>query len=99
MIFSEKYDRMLTGISSGIILPLIVGLTIYLVSSGHLSISSYLSRIAQSNIMTHAITLCVFPNVVIFMIFNRYDMMRACRGVLAVTIAWAIIVLAVKLLA
>jgi hypothetical protein len=38
----------------------------------------------------------VFPNIIIFLIFNRLDMLRAARGVLAVTIIWAVIVFGVK---
>jgi hypothetical protein len=98
MKYSEKYDKLLTGIISGFAFPFIIGLIIFLFSSGHLSLGAYISRIADSNIITHAITLCVFPNILIFMIFNRFDMLRATRGVLAITIAWAVIVFGVKLL-
>lgn len=98
MIIPEKYDKVLTGIISGLFLPLIVGLCIYLFSPTHLSIHSYLTRIAETNIVTHAITLCVFPNIFIFLIFNRFDMLRASRGVLAMTIVWAVVVFGVKFL-
>jgi hypothetical protein len=96
MKFSEKFDNSVAGAISGVFLPLVVGLTIYLFTAGGVSIASYLHRISVSNIVTHAITLCVFPNVLIFLLFNRYDMLRASKGVLAVTILWAIIVFAVK---
>jgi hypothetical protein len=98
MKFSEKFDKVQTGILLGFLFPFIIGLAIYLFSSGHTSLHSYLSRIADSNIVTHAITLCVFPNIFIFLIFNRFDMLRAARGVLAITIFWAVIVFGVKFL-
>jgi hypothetical protein len=98
MTFAEKHDKVLTGLIPGLVLPFIVGLIIFLFSSGHLTLHSYLARIIESNIMTHAITLCVFPNIIIFLIFNRFDMLRASRGVLGMTIVWAIIVFAVKFL-
>lgn len=97
MIFSEKYDRVITGVISGVLVPLITGLLIYLFSAGNQSLGEYLSRIRESSIVTHSITLCVFPNVIIFLVFNRFDMLKACRGVLAVTIMWAVIVFAVKI--
>ncbi len=96
MTVPEKYDRIATGLISGILIPLIVGLIIFLFSSGHMSLSSYISRIAETRIITHSITLCVFPNIFIFLIFNRFDMLRAARGTLAITIIWAIVVFAVK---
>jgi hypothetical protein len=98
MKFHERYDKLITGIVSGLILPFIVGLIIYSVSSGHQSIHTFLLRIADSSIITHSITLCVFPNIIIFLIYNRFDMLRATRGVLAVTIVWAVLVFGVKFL-
>ena len=98
MKFSEKFDKVLTGVISGLLFPFIVGMIVYAFSSGHQSIHSYLLRIADSNIITHSITLCVFSNIIIFMIFNQFDMLRATRGVLAMTIVWAVIVFGVKFL-
>jgi hypothetical protein len=96
---TEKFDKTITGILAGLVLPFLVGITIYLFSPSHLSLQSYLERIAETHIITHSITLCVFPNVVIFLLFNRLDMLKATRGVLAVTIVWAVIVFVVKFFA
>jgi len=98
MTFSEKYDKVLTGLISGLIFPFIIGLFIYLFSPESRPLHSYLARIVNSNIVTHVITLCVFPNVFIFLIFDRFDMLRASRGVLATTIVWAVIVFGIKFL-
>jgi hypothetical protein len=98
MTLPEKYDKVLTGLISGFVLPFIVGFSVFLFTSGHQNLHSYISRIAFSGIITHAITLCVFPNVVIFLIFNQFDMLRASRGVLAMTIVWAVIVFGIKFL-
>jgi len=98
MTFSEKYDKVLTGSISGLVFPFIIGLIIYIFSHGHNNLHIYLTRIADSNIITDSITLCVFPNIFIFLIFNRFDMLRASRGVLAMTIVWAVIVFGIKFL-
>jgi hypothetical protein len=98
MTFSEKYNNVFTGLLSGLLFPFLIGLIIYLFSHGDLSLHSYIARIADSNIITHSITLCVFPNIFIFLIFNRFDMLRASRGVLAMTIGWAVIVFGIKFL-
>ena len=99
MTVPEKFDRVVTGLISGLIFPVIIGLLIFLFSSGGMSLASYLTRIRETNIITHSITLCVFPNVFIFLIFNRFDMLRAARGMLAITIVWAVIVFGVKFFA
>jgi hypothetical protein len=97
MKLTEKYDNVLTGFISGLLFPFVTGLIIFLVSSGQRSLQSYLMRIVDSDIVTHAITLCVFANIIIFMLFNRFDMLRATRGVLAMTIIWAVIVFGIKI--
>lgn len=97
MKFVEKYDNLLSGIISGVFLPAVVGLIIFAFTSHGRSLTAYLERISEANIVTHAITLCVFMNVFIFLLFNRFDMLRAARGVLAITIVWAAIVFAIKL--
>jgi hypothetical protein len=93
----EKYDNLITGIIGGVFLPVIVGFIIFAFTAHGRSLIEYLERISDGNIATHAITLCVFPNVFIFLLFNRFDMLRGARGVLAVTIVWAAIVFAIKL--
>jgi len=98
MKFHERYDKVLTGIISGFLFPFIVGILTFLFTSGHQSLHTYLARIADSNIITHSITLCVFPNILIFLLYNRFDMLKATRGVLAVTIFWAVVVFGVKFL-
>jgi hypothetical protein len=98
MKFTEKFDKVFVGVMSGLLFPLIVGLIIYAFTSGHQSIVAYLGRISNSDIVTHAISLCVFPNIIIFFLYNQFDMLRATRGVLAMTIVWAVIVFGVKIL-
>lgn len=97
MIFSEKYDKVVTGLLSGLFLPFITGFAIYLFSAAPQSLILYFDRIADSDIITHSITLCVFPNIIIFLIFNSYDMLSAARGVLTITIIWALLVFGINL--
>jgi hypothetical protein len=97
MKLTEKYDKLIWGLISGFLLPAIIGLLVFAFTGHGKSLTSYLERISEANIVTHAITLCVFPNVFIFLLFNRFDMLRAARGVLAVTIVFAAIVFAIKL--
>lgn len=98
MNLAEKYDKISAGVISAILLPAVIGIIIWLVSAGEYSLGSYIKRIIRADIVTHIISLCVFPNVVIFMIFNRFDMLQASRGVLGVTIVWAVAVFIIKFL-
>ncbi|MGI6339519.1 MAG: hypothetical protein ACOXZV_09135 [Bacteroidales bacterium] len=99
MRFTEKYDKMIFGAVSGFLIPVLTGLLIWLFSSGNLTLIQYAKKIVDTNITTHIISLCVFPNVFLFLLLNRFDMLRATKGVLGITLAWAIIVFGVKFLA
>jgi hypothetical protein len=97
MTKSAKYDKIASGVASGIILPLLVALFVFLFSKGDPGLTEWLRKISLAGVETQIITLCVFPNVLIFFLFNYLDMLRASRGVLGITIVWAVIVFIVKL--
>ncbi len=94
----EKYDRFFTGFITGFLLPFITGIIIFIFSSDQKSIPAYLNRIADAGIITHSISLCVIPNIILFLLYNRFDMLRASRGVIGITLIWALIVFGIKLL-
>jgi hypothetical protein len=98
MTIPEKYDKVPTGLISGFVLPFLVALVAFLVAKGHPSLLTWLRKIEEANIITHIVTLCVFPNVLIFLLFNHFDMLRASKGVLGVTILWAFIVFGIYFL-
>jgi hypothetical protein len=98
MTRTEKYDKISLGAVSGFLLPILIGLAVFLFSTANQRLTEYVQRIINADILTHAISLCVFPNIVIFLIFNRLDMLKAARGVLGITFFWAILVFAVKFL-
>lgn len=98
MTTPEKYNKMITGIISGLLLPFLTCLIIFLFSHGNRDLHLWLKKIHDAGIITHIITLSVFPNIIIFFIFNHFDMLRAARGVLGVTIVWAVFVLGGKIL-
>ena len=98
MTFTGKYDRQYIGVLAGFMIPLLIYAGIWLFSEGDSTPVAYFRRIAEADILTHIISLCVFPNIFLFLLFNRLDMLRATRGVLAITIFWAVMVFAVKFL-
>jgi hypothetical protein len=98
MTWTEKYDKVYLGAVAGFIIPILIVLVVYLFSTGNRSLVEYFQRIIAADILTHIISLCVFPNIFLFLIFNRLDMLRATKGVLGITIFWAVLVFAVKFL-
>jgi hypothetical protein len=98
MTFIGKYDRQWIGALSGFVAPVIISLAVWFFSRDGGSLTGYFNRIVEADILTHIISLCVFPNIFLFLLFNRLDMLRATRGVLAITIFWAVLVFSVKFL-
>lgn len=94
----ENYDRLPVGVIAGFVLPVVTGLAFYFFSSGDRNLIEYFQRILKADILTHVISLAVLPNLVLFLIFNRLDMLKATRGVLGITIFWAAAVFAIKFL-
>jgi len=92
MKLTEKFDRVPVGLISGFVLPFLVALVTFLVAKGHPSLHTWIHIISDANIVTHVITLCVFPNILIFLLFNHFDMLKSSKGVLGATIFWAVIV-------
>jgi hypothetical protein len=98
MNFQRKFDKIITGISGGLLLPVITALIVFLFAKGDPPLSAWVNRISQANIVTHIVSLCVFPNLIIFLIFNHFDMLRASKGVLAITIVWLVLVICIRFL-
>jgi len=98
MTIPEKYDKQYIGAAAGFIIPVLISVIVLAFSSGSNSPGEYYRKLIEADIMTHVISLCVFPNIFLFLIFNRLDMLRATRGVLGITIFWAVLVFAVKFL-
>lgn len=95
---TDKFDNLKTGIVAGLMLPLLTVLIMFLLAKDDPSLKDWLGKIAEADIASKIITLAVIPNVFIFLLFNHFDMLRASRGVLGITIAWAVLVFGAKLL-
>jgi len=98
MSFRERYNSPVVGIISGLILPVIAGLIFYLVTAKGLTIAEYYRKTMTIGNLTQIVSVSVFTNIIIFLVFNRLDMLNASKGVLGITIAWALLVFGIKLL-
>ena len=97
MIKEQVSNRFITGFITGLALPVIVFLIVFIVSKDK-DPGSYLQRILDRNLITNMMSLCVFPNVFAFLIFNRFDKLQSSKGVLGVTIIWALTVFLIKMI-
>lgn len=90
---NSKYDRVLIGLVSGLILPVIVFFIVYLIGEHDVSFSEYLKSMWQIKALVKLGSLCVFMNVALFWIFLYLKFEKSARGVLAATILYALVVL------
>lgn len=91
-------NRMSTGFLVGFLLPLIVFILVYFFTSAETSFADYLNRIQERNVITHFISISVFPNVFAFLLFYRFDRDQSAKGVLGMTIIWALMVFLLKMI-
>jgi hypothetical protein len=93
---SEKYDTMVVGVVAGLLIPIIMMILFYLWKSGGMSVADFLQRLISAGALTNALSVSVFVNAFVFMLFNWCDMLKASKGILGITILWAIAVFIIK---
>jgi len=98
MRFREEYNSVLTGVICGVIMPLIAASVFYLATANGLSVADYYRKSVSAGNIPQILSVSVFSNIIFFLVFNRLEMLRASKGVLGITIVWAILVFAIKLL-
>jgi hypothetical protein len=94
----NRYDKILTGLIIGIVLPIIIFLITYEVKYSEMDFAVFLKSMWEMKIFMKLLSLCVFPNLGFFFLFyrNKYDM--AARGVIMATFIYAFAVLIAKLI-
>ncbi|MBN2772948.1 MAG: hypothetical protein JXR31_01775 [Prolixibacteraceae bacterium] len=90
----RKNDKLSWGFATGFLLPFFIFIIIYLIRYPEVPLFEYLSRLWDFNILIKILSLCVFPNLFIFLLYIRRKMDFAARGVLAATLIYALVVLA-----
>jgi hypothetical protein len=98
MTLYERFDKLIAGLACGFILPFLVASGVYIFTARGISITDYMGIMAKSDILVKVVSFYVFPNLLIFLLFNRFDMLRASKGVLYITIFWALVVFAIRFL-
>jgi hypothetical protein len=94
----RPYDRMLIGWFLGTVLPVVIFLIVYLVKYGDIDLIVWVKQMWQMKIFLKLFSLCVFPNLGIFMLFVNKKMYQSGRGVILATFVFAFLVLIAKLM-
>lgn len=78
-------------------MPFLGFMVFYILTCHGLSMTDYFKKMESAGNISEIMSVSVFFNVVIYLLFNHFDMLRACRGVLGITLAWAFVVFAINL--
>ncbi len=95
---NRKYNTIVLGFLSGMLVPSLTFFIIFMVLSGTLSFSEYVHKLVTLNVLTKFLSLAILPNLLLFFIFIRKNLLESARGTLAATILMAFAVLLIKLL-
>ena len=90
------YNKLLTGLVLGIVIPSICVMLFYLVRHPAKSFYEFLVLVTQMNVMSPILSLCALPNLGIFYLFLNKEWWYSARGVILATLLWAVLVFLVK---
>ncbi|MDX9880911.1 MAG: hypothetical protein RBS73_02520 [Prolixibacteraceae bacterium] len=93
----NKYDQVQFGFLPGLLGPLLVFVIVFLVQGNDQPFSEYIKNLWTFDVLIKLLSLCVFPNLLLFVFFIRKKYDRAARGVLMATFIYAFAVLFSKL--
>jgi hypothetical protein len=88
----NKLNRLIIGLAVGLILPIIVLFIVYYASYSAMEFSVFIDYLEQYEIFTKVITICVLPNLGLFFIFIKRNMLMGARGVLFSVIIYLIVI-------
>jgi len=89
-------NRFWLGFLLGLGLPVVCALLYFLFRFQGLTFENYCRFLVQSGKVVHVMSLAVFPNLVPFLFFVQTNRFKSGRGIMAVTIFYAILVFALK---
>ena len=90
------YNKLLTGLVLGILLPSISVLLFYLVKHPAKSFYDFLVLVTEMDVISPILSLCALPNLGIFYFFINREWWYSARGIILATLLWAILVFLVK---
>jgi hypothetical protein len=80
-----------------LLIPVFIMSLFFIWKSGGMSVAAFVERLIMTGALTSSISVSVFANVFAFLLFNRLDMLKASKGILGMTIIWAVVVFIIKL--
>lgn len=93
---SNRLNNLWIGLAAGLIIPAIALTSYYFVRYSDLSLVDFFKVYKNLGILTHIISLSVLPDLLVFFLFIRQNMLKSARGVLLATLLFTFAVLCIR---
>ncbi|MFA5814931.1 MAG: hypothetical protein WC865_04860 [Bacteroidales bacterium] len=92
----DRLNKLWIGFAAGVIIPAIALTCYYFVRYSDLSLVDFFKVYKNLGILTHIISLSVLPDLLVFFLFIRQNMLKSARGVLLATFLFTFAVLCIR---
>jgi len=92
----DKLNNLWIGLAAGLIIPEIALTCYYFVRYSNLSLIDFFKVYKNLGILTHIISLSVLPDLLVFFLFIRKNLLKSARGVLLATLLFTFVVLCIR---
>ena len=94
----SKTNNVLLGAFLGILAPAVTVFLSYKIRFGQYGLGEFFSVLVQNKILSSLLSLCVIPNLLVFLIFIWLNYLYSARGVLLSTFIVGFVIVGVKFL-
>lgn len=91
-----KKDSLPIGMLSGIIAPMLAIFVFYLFSNHSMNFGEFLNHLYKHRLVSHMISIGAISNLAVFFAFLQFNLMKSARGVVMITLVYAISVAIAK---
>jgi mannose/fructose/N-acetylgalactosamine-specific phosphotransferase system component IID len=93
-----KVNNIYLGIILGILVPAITVFLVYKIRFNQYNLEEFFNTFIQRKVLSSLLSLCIIPNLLVFMIFIWLNHLYSARGVLLSTFIIGFIIVGVKFL-
>ena len=93
-----KVNNIYLGIILGILVPAITIFLVYKIRFNQYNLEEFINTFIQRKVLSSLLSLCIIPNLLVFMIFIWLNHLYSARGVLLSTFIIGFIIVGVKFL-
>ena len=95
---AKKFDSIVLGLVLGLIFPLVATILYQKIMFPGYEYDDFLFRAFLIGVHIKVISVCVFPNLLIFFVFIWTNRLKSSRGVLLATLIYALVIFGINMI-